>query len=72
MFPLNAKKVRICDKMSGGIALKIYQCEKFSAVFCNFFPQKLFLIFLQNFHSVVLFLMPRKCEKISYFQSFFE
>ena len=28
VFPLNAKKVRICEIMSGGFAVKIQQCVK--------------------------------------------
>ena len=28
VFPLNAKKVRICEIMSGGFAVKIQRCVK--------------------------------------------
>ena len=33
VFPLNAKKVRICEIMSGGFAVKIQQCVKKSGGF---------------------------------------
>ena len=33
LFPLNAKKVRICEIMSGGFAVKIQQCVKKSGYF---------------------------------------
>ena len=49
MFPLNAKKVRICEIMSGGFAVKIQQCVKKSpAVFGNFFILLKFLQFCQE------------------------
>ena len=48
VFPLNAKKVRICEIMSGGFAVKIQQCVKSPAVFGNFFCLLKFLLFSTN------------------------
>ena len=48
VFPLNAKKVRICEMMSGGFAVKIQQCVKSPAVFDNFFRLLKFLQFSTN------------------------
>ena len=46
VFPLNAKKVRICEIMSGRFAVKIQQVRKKSpAVFGNFFILLKFLQF---------------------------
>ena len=49
VFPLNAKKVRICEIVSGGFAVKIHKCVKnVPAVFGNFFALLKFLQFSQQ------------------------
>ena len=48
MFPLNAKKVRICEIMFGRFAVKIQQCVKGLAVFGNIFRLLKLLQFSTN------------------------
>ena len=48
VFPLNAKKVQICEIMSGRFAVKIQQCVKSPAIFGNFFRLLKFLQFSTN------------------------
>ena len=54
-FPINAKKVRICEIMSGGFAVKNQQCVKKSpAVFDNFQFEKIFAILQAKSSTICL------------------